>query len=126
ANSLRLRSFKAEPDQRTTTEPSDTTPARKPVNACPLSSTRYRVRTTEDESTRPPSRRPQPQGYCGRLQRTRTQGSRPRRGPGRRGDRMFGDARDPGDQIPRRTGGALPRLPRPALLVVLRHLRLTL
>ena len=33
ANSLRLRSFKAKPDQRTTPDPSDTTPARKPVNA---------------------------------------------------------------------------------------------
>src|SRR5699024_8021134 len=33
ANSLRLRSFKAKPDQRTTPDPSDTPPARKPVNA---------------------------------------------------------------------------------------------
>jgi len=33
ANSLRLRSFKAKPDQRTTPDPSDTTPAREPVNA---------------------------------------------------------------------------------------------
>src|SRR5699024_2345374 len=126
ANSLRLRSFNATPDQPTPPHHTDPTPHRKPVNACPLSSTRYRVRTTEDEATRPPSQRPQPQGYCGRLQRTRTQGPRPHRSPGRRGDRMFGDARDPGDQIPRRTGGALPRLQRPALLAVLRHLRLTL
>src|SRR5699024_107094 len=66
ANSLRLRSFKAKPDQRSPPDPSDTSPTRKPENAGPLSSTRYRVSTTEDDATRPPSQRPQPQGYCGR------------------------------------------------------------